>query len=333
MKVRSSPETLKAAGRDFVKEAVWFLLNRHQQGGKKNICLFSSRRSGSTLLMQVIAANKGVKFVDQPFSFYTASSGQILHLPVFELSQFVHLDNPETQEKVRIYLTKIFEGEIQVKAPWRFWTKDFHFVSNRIVLKILDAKGIIDWIDKNFSVHIIYSTRHPIPVARSIIRNQWGLTAQAYLKDEFFVRTYLGESKERYCHDVLKNGTLLQQHVLNWGLENMIPLRLLPERPHWLYLSYEEFVTDPQASASKIAEFAQLDNLPAMMKRIRKPSVSTRKLSTPETRKMIEKRDKGYILQRWRKEISEEDERGAFEVLRNLDISLYTYGEYMPTHQ
>lgn len=327
--MRPDSFNLRRAAIDLIKETIWYLFNRYRQGGERNICLFSTRRGGSTLLMELIAVNKGVRFCDQPFSIKSSLSGQIRYLPIFDRSQVVTLDE-EDEAMVRLYLEKIFAGELSVQAPWKFWRRDFDIVADRMVLKIVDAKGIIDWVGKTFPVEIVYSTRHPIPTALSIIRNNWELTAKAYLNDEQFVGRYLTSDQEAYSWDVLGQGTVLQKHILNWCLENITPLRLIPKRPHWHYISFEELSVYPEETVKKLSENLGLPEYNAMLKKLRQPSRSTKKSSTREAKNMIIKADHEALIGAWRRKIDGKDEKKAFDVMEKLEIDLYRYGDNYP---
>ena len=327
--MKSDASNLQRACKDLIKESIWYLFNRYEQGDEKNICLFSTRRGGSTFLMELIAANRGIRFCDQPFSLKSSLSGQIRYLPIFDRSHVIFLDEDD-EVMVRTYLEKIFSGALNVQAPWRFWRRDFDFLANRMVLKIVDAKGIIDWIDQNFSVDIVYSTRHPIPSALSVMRNQWELTASAYLRNREFVSAYLDSDQFDYAQSLLASGTLFQKHILNWCLENMIPLRLIAQRPHWLYLSYEELTLKPDETIEELAKHLHLSDIERMRKKISKPSKSTRNLSTTDARAAIREGSSGDIISSWRRELSRKDERMAFDILEQLNISIYQYGSDLP---
>ncbi len=69
-------DPLRSAFALFLKELVWRYAIRFKPA-KRPICLYASRRSGSTLLMEVIGANRGVMFSDQPFGLYIDSG----HVP------------------------------------------------------------------------------------------------------------------------------------------------------------------------------------------------------------------------------------------------------------
>lgn len=318
---------LKRAWKEAIKETIW-LFNRHRPGAWKDICLFANRRGGSTWLMEVIAANRGVRYINEPLSVYSASSSQIKYLPITDYNHIVHLDE-EREQQVKTYLEALFAGRLQVRAPWEFWRPEFDFVSNRLVLKILSSKALIDWIDQTFDVHTVYFTRHPIPVALSIMRNDWGLTAKAYLNNSYFVEQWLSGEQHRYCWDVLREGTPLQQHVLNWALENLIPLRLLPKRSHWLYVSYEEAMLHPRAAIEHLAKKLNLDDTERMKGKLRTPSRSTKKIDSTVSRVEDEK----DMIRQWKGKVSEEEERQALEPLDQLDIDLYQFGKLLPARR
>ncbi|MDN5871198.1 MAG: hypothetical protein L0H73_10840, partial [Nitrococcus sp.] len=134
-----------------LKKLFWSMTCYDGAKGKKPICLFAQRRGGSTHLMQLLSQNEGVRYYDEPFSFFATSCDQIRQLPPKEKSQFISLD-AEEELLIKIYLNRIFRGEADVSNPWRAWHSEFDFVFDRVLLKILYAKPLIDWIDKNFSV-------------------------------------------------------------------------------------------------------------------------------------------------------------------------------------
>jgi hypothetical protein len=304
-----------------LKELLWCFTS-YRQGQKKNICLFSTRRSGSTWLMELIACNRGVTYSDQPFSIYNAWPKQLKYLPVCEGGDLIILQSDDGARICR-YLDELFAGRLQVNGPWRFWTREFDFYAQRIVLKIVSAKALIDFIDKNFDVKILYLTRHPIPTALSIIGNNWGLTAHGYLQNETFASQYLDGHLLRYANDILKTGSLLQKHVLNWTLENLVPLKLLPQRPHWLHIAYEDLTMNPVTVLAKLVNHLELNEIDKMQKLITKPSKSTKKLSSHQVRKQIKTGDTRNIIGRWKEEVDLTDQSRAFDILEKFEISMY----------
>jgi len=329
--MKPSSEHLRRELRALVKEAIWFATTRHVPGTKRDICLFCTRRGGSTMVMEAIAANRGVKFLDQPVeaTTETLTASQARLMPKVDSGELVSLDD-ELEARLRRLLDGIFDGSLPINAPWRFWQRSFDFRTDRLVLKIVGAKALIDWFDRSYDLDIAYVTRHPIPQSLSCIRNGWSLTARAYLRDHAFVSAHLDAATEAWCWDVLRSGSPLDRFVLNWALENLVPLRLLPDRSHWTYISYEATVLDPEAVLVRLADALDLDDVDAMRRSIARPSRSSG-LSTDDRRGLIEAGDRPALLASWRRHVEAGDERRAMAALDRLGLDLYRPGEDLPT--
>lgn len=315
---------LRGPAKELVKEALWSATS-HRPGDKPDICLYATRRGGSTWVMDLIAATQGVRYIDQPFGMRSASQRHLEHLPLVERGQFIHLA-PDEKAQIERFLAGLFSGEIVVNAPWELWRPRYQRVTDRVLLKIVDAKGLMDWIEARFRVQTVYLTRHPIPTALSILRNGWDLTAQAYLHCEPFVEQHLDARQEAKAWDLLRSGTSLQQHVLNWGLENLLPLRVLPDRPHWLHLTYEDCVLHPETVIQALADHLDLENAERMRKRVGTPSRSTKRaISTYAAEQAGMER-----LARWQRHVDETARTQVQEVLSLLEIDLYETSESLP---
>ncbi|MEM9385354.1 MAG: sulfotransferase [Pseudomonadota bacterium] len=313
--------SLRLTAKALVKEAVG-ALTRHRPADLPNICLYATRRGGSTWLMELIAANPGITYSDQPFSIYSASARQRNRIPTGPSGKLITVDD-EAWARVSAYLEDLFSGRLRVNGPWRVWDPQFDWVSSRVVLKIVDAKALIDRIDQHFAVKTVYSTRHPIPTALSIIRNGWGLTTQAFLENPDFVHDHLSDRQQAYVHDVMEGDSLLLKHVVNWILENLVPLRLLPERPHWLHVRYEDLVIEPESTVRSLATHLGLPCAEPMLARLTLPSRSTKQSSTARTRARIAAGDSAWVHSRWRERISQADHLAVRDALARFDINLY----------
>jgi hypothetical protein len=326
----SSTAGVRHAARSLAKELVWLLGNAHRPGPEQPICLFATRRGGSTWLTELIAANRGVRPLDQPLDLMTGSltPAHYRSMPKYAYGELVGLDDEEL-DHLAAYVELLLSGALPVNAPVKFWRRDYDFVSHRLVLKILAAKALIDWFDQRFDIDVVYLPRHPIPQALSCIRNGWTLTAKAYLRSPRFVAEWLDDDVAAWGEALLRDGTPLEQFVLNWGLENLVPLRLLPERPQWTVVSYEECVVEPEAVVDRITDQLHLPDRRAMLDVVRRPSGSSRR-STEETRGRISVGDRVGLVGGWRRHVRADEERAAFQVLDRLGISYYRPGEDQP---
>ena len=316
-----------------IKETIWTLTS-HRPGAERDICVFSTRRGGSTWLMEALSAAPGIRYVDQPLSLMsdTVTAAQLLYLPRQEKGQITALDADE-EARVGAYMDGLFDGSLTVNAPFRFWRSSFHFRTDRTLLKIVDGKPLIDWIDQRYQPHVIYQVRHPIPQALSCIRNRAPnrmiLTTEAYLGSDW-VRRHLTRTQLQHAQSVARSSSLLDRYVLNWGVENLVPLRLLPQRPHWITVSYEALVHRPDSEFSRIAGQLALAASDRILHSSARPSKSTRTLSTAETRRMIETGNRDYLTDGWRDKVSEEEETRALDILSGIGITLYRPGTSEP---
>ena len=167
------------------------------------------------------------------------------------------------------------------------------------MLKITDANSMIDWFDENYDLDIVYLSRHPIPQALSCMRNGWTLHVRPFLRNERFVRRHLDAALVAYSHEVLETGSQLERFVLNWTLENLVPLRLLADRPRWTFLSYEQCVLEPADTVQRTAAALGLTDVDAMQRKLVDASRSTT-LSSGSTVERIAAGDREYLVRSWR---------------------------------
>lgn len=317
---RPDPRYLGLAARSFGEELLWYLTCVHKQGAEPNILLFATRRGGSTFLMELIAANKRIRSIDQPFEVSSefATAAQVVDLPLFEDGQLSSLDE-RSARRLQSVTERIFAGKVVINAPRRVWRRDVAWRSNRLVLKILDAKALIGWFAETVPCEIVFLTRHPIPQSLSCIRNRWTLTASAYLRDERFVEANLSDTALATAHDVMRSGTQLEQFVLNWVLENVAPIRLLPDYPDWLHVRYEDCVTDPSGVLDTVATRLRLEDRERMQAMVQRPSVSSA-MSTSQTRELIEQGRAAAVVTRWRRDIDGDVETWCNQLLETFGI-------------
>jgi hypothetical protein len=80
----------------------------------------------------------------------------------------------------------------------------------------------------------------------SVIKRNWDTDSiKAYLESSEFVNIYLDKNKINTINNIIKIGTLNEKHVLNWILENTIPLSSEYINNKFLLLTYEELIISP----------------------------------------------------------------------------------------
>lgn len=309
--------------RQFMRQAIWEMLNRHRPGDKPDIALVGSRRSGSTLLMQVLAHQPGLKSVDQPFSVFTATSPQMQHLPWPAGGLFVHPTEDEAIA-IRSYLDKLVKGQIHVQEPWRFWRKDFHFRSDRLVLKTTDAHYLLPLL-KEAGLQVILYFRHPVPQALSCARNRWGDKLRYFARNKTFVDTEINDAQRTLLSHHLNGGDELSRYVLGWCLENLPLFTALSEGMPAIF--YEDIVLHPDDTIELLTGLCGLEKNAGMRDMLRQSSVSVRGLSDQEGTDAIRQGNAQALVGRWRDKLDGETLRRVQDILDHFPGSPYTSTE------
>lgn len=309
---------------------VFFLLFPHpykySQGNKPNIFIYSSRRSGSTFLTEIIAQEPGMLAVHHPDGLHDKSNKiqeltKRKNLPKLTDNQFITLQDKQ-YDKVKAFFNGILGGEYpELSRP------TFHH-KNRVIMKLTDSQPMLDIFSNEFAPLSIHLIRHPVSQALSVVNNKWSITASAYLTDKDFVGNYLSVKQKNKAQQIIAEGSYLEKAVLNWILENLFPLKYAKKVD--LRVTYEELVLQPQIAISTLASKLDLTNLSGMKKRISKPS-NSRIYSFRETNKAIKDENKQYLINRWEEKVSLKDKSLIEAILKVFEISEYSAYSIFPS--
>jgi hypothetical protein len=310
-----------------LRDLIWWSTNRHRQGAAPNLAIFGSRRSGSTLLMQTVAANPAIKSIDQPDSVFSASAYQARLLPIRDDGQLHHL---EDQDRTRFadYVARIVAGRLHVNEPWQFWKPSFPWRSDRIVFKLTDSHGAAEWMVDRFDWQPIVLFRHPLSQALSVSRLEgsgggWHSRAPGFLRSEAYRRAHLDDRQEAYAHDIWRSGDKFDRHVLGWILENLPLLRTWRQRPDWAMVSYEAMVAAPDDVVAGLAVGFALPANARMRATLTQASRSTRGFSSRDRQTAIARGDHDALLGAWRATLDAATLAQCARHLETFGIDLY----------
>ena len=153
-----------------VRAAADRVVTRHRES-RPPVLLFATRRSGSTLLRDLIAQAPAIRYVDQPESPYSNP-----RFPADLRSAAVrHFVDPSEDELDGLlgYLRTVTSGETYVRSEWRFWRPTFHRRTDRSLLKLLDSQGSAGDLVRRLGGQCVVLFRDPIDVAHSIATRAW----------------------------------------------------------------------------------------------------------------------------------------------------------------
>ena len=309
-----------------IRSEVKHLMTFHRQGQQPNVFIFSSPRSGTTWLTELIATQGRFKIVNEPFNLRKEVIRDTLGLRNWE-----DLFQAENRGRIRGYVQLFIDGRdsdfrFKREAPFSsFW----HPVTDRIIFKILFAgEDCIRWFQSEFHGHIVLLLRHPIPVALS--RTELP-RLKSYLVAPF--SEHFSESQLAYADEVIRGGDRLQIAVLDWCLKNSVPLR--EAHPSWIVLTYEQMVVQPQVVINYLADRMQLNGRQRMLERVHTASRSTGK-SKAESKEVLEddmeiRTRRRWLVERWKERVAREEVEQVAVTLSIFGINCYEAQSTMPT--
>lgn len=301
------------------------LSNIHRPGRKPDIFLFSTPRSGSTFLMELLSAQPGMKMYDEPLNMRYPAVTRALGVSTWQAS--TTLDHRE-----RIY-AKYFGDLLNNRIPAMnrpFYRRNAPFFTNRVVMKIIHGgEDMLAWFQETFGVQILILIRHPIPT----ILSHAHFPRLPYFLRQPGMRRCFTDDQIAFAEQAIDGDDEFAKGIVNWCLQNrpMLP----PDRdPAWTVISYEDLTMHPEASVAYLTKRLDLDPVDDLDRLINRPSVSTVQ-SDKETKAFFEKiadaEDRSFLITKWRDRIKPGQEAQAFDILARFDLDCYAPGAPYPT--
>lgn len=305
----------------------------HKKSSKSDILIMSNPRSGSTLLMDMISLESGVKTIDEPLYKNRSLLDDYVKNKRW---RYVSLTKDE-----RIVLKEYFEDIIDKTNNdyYDISSKKHDFITERALLKVIRAPGLLDWFLRNFDNNIIYLIRHPIPTSLSRIRAGWTVkpkkTFERFFRSKVYQEKFLDRKIKKFIYDKIREGTKLDLQIIYWCLENIYSLsKIEDETDDSILLTYEELVINTKDVVNKLISFLNLDPTISkdMKDHIQTPSTSSR-FSKDETKEAIKEGDKMYLVEKWRSQVDPEQIKSISNILRRFDIDHYKADKLFPKNR
>lgn len=300
----------------------------YRQGDYPNIALIAAIRGGSTLVADMLAAQKGMWFMNEPFALRNSHKldenlQKLVQTQPNQDCRFFHLHDSEKRE-FHGYIQKLNRNEIRIGTTRH---TQFPLRTNRACVKILRAS----WLTDHFSdqgMQTLFVIRHPAAQAISVIRLGWLQSAEIYFEQPDFLRHYFSSKQVEYGLKILAEGSQLQKAILSWVCDVIYPLKYSQKVTYRLF--YEQLITDSETCIQNLCHVLNLSNSKVMAQVLSQPSGSSR-LSNSDINKAIIAGDSQLLLNKWRNQLNDTERKSAQEVLDHFEISCYNMYEIMPT--
>lgn len=302
-----------------VKNVIKSVSNIHRPNGEPNVFLFSTPRSGSTWLMELIGSQPGFKSCNEPLNLRKPLIREYLGI-----SEWQDFCRPDATQAFYRYFQAICEGRISFMDPTPL-NRYYRPVTRRIVFKMIHGgEDRINWFRDTFNGRIVYLLRHPIAVSLS---REIYPRLEAFLNSDY--RRHFASDQLRQARKIVESGTKLECGVLSWCFENAVPLSETTE--DWAILSYEQLVQDPCPVIDYLAVKLSLPKRKRMMNRLAIPSASNRKSDT-ETRQILQRgrERRSLLVEKWQTQVQLPEARKAMEILKWFHLDVYKADDVFP---
>lgn len=236
------------------------------------ILIVGSGRSGTTWLADEVAARVRTHPVFEPLHRYRVPG--VPHWGKRGEHAGKYLTAHDDDAEMKRFFERLLRGEISnawTRQDWRCvptWAQKstlvercfYHWAARRnrrrtlqgthSVFKLIKANLMLEWLDQNFDVRLLYVIRHPCQVIGSRMKHAWqGDLADITQQDK------LVHQELRPFRTIIESAkTPLQQLAVFWSVENRIPLRQLPFTD-WKSLAYEECLFETERVFDSIDRF------------------------------------------------------------------------------
>lgn len=220
--------------------------------------LAGSGRGGTTWIAELINHANEYRFMFEPFT-----ARHVPEVHAFRNREYLRPsdDDPAFVEPARL----IVEGRIRNR-----WVDYYNhrFVARRRLIKDIRANLFLKWLDVHFpGMPIVLLLRHPLAVAASRLRHTWSNDIVDFLLQDELMADHL--EPHRRLLETTRDP--FDQHVLQWCIENWIPLRQF--RKGEIHLAfYEHFSTDPRDEIGRLCSFLGKPFPEGILDRVERPS-------------------------------------------------------------
>lgn len=308
--------------RNPLERTIKSLSNIHRSGNEPNVFLFSTPRSGSTWLMELIWTQPGFKHCNEPLNLRNPLVVKELGIAKWEDLGNEHTALPFLEK----YISGYCQGRIRFKNPNPF-SRYYRPLTRRIVFKVIHGgEAHINWFRDTFDGRILYLLRHPIPVSlsRRVLPRLY-----PFLQSEY--RRYFTSEQIDYAERVVASGDHFDQAIVDWCFQNKVPLQQQTE--DWAMITYEQMVVDPQPVVNCLAQKLGLPCPSRMMERLTIPSAVTAQ-SNEQTQAFMKdtagRQGRDWLIDKWKTQVTSAQMGKAAEALSIFEIDVYRVDSSLP---
>ena len=253
-------DTFAAKLKQKVSWAVHSLYVDIKPDAANTILVCGSGRSGTTWLAELINHANDFRFIAEPF--------EAAPCKMFALRQYLRPENRSAK-----YLDPaqaVFTGRIR---DARVDSCNRRIIAHRRLVKDVRSNMMLKWIREHFQqMRIVFMIRHPYSVAGSRARLGWRTDLRnVYFAQDELMYDYL----QPLVNQILRADTLFERHIVDWCVENLIPVKQLRSRDVYV-IFYEHLLENPMRELQRLFLYLGQPFAKSILSHIGRPSMSSK---------------------------------------------------------
>lgn len=232
---------------------------------RKAIVILGFSRSGTTFLLEALAALSGRRSVFEPTSDLNPQALSFLHPHIYALDDgrrwrtgVPYRAPAQRDPALEAYMADVLRGNVHTVYA-RLNRTPASYRTIQVIVKDVQANLFAAWLAKTFGAKIILLYRHPCAVVDSVL-HVWPWWPQAgqflamFLDQPRLIDDWLTPHMDRIQAE---NRDALARAALGYSIAYAVPFAQV-ERGDFnpLLVRYEDLVLDPEASFARVCAFA-----------------------------------------------------------------------------
>ena len=277
--------------------------------------LIGSGRSGTTWLQDMLTMDFNYRSIFEPlhelqvpiakkyYNLFLESDAEIPELYNYLFNVFYRRVDNAWLSWMHFGITKntpIFKKVLQYiynLPKYKFWAK-------HRVIKFIKANLMVEYLQQNFDVNIIYLIRHPCAVISSQRKMGWNTKMDRVLSQKNLIEKY-DDVREL----ILSANKEIEKLTVLWCIENSLILnQIRNKRINVVFATYEDIVLNPEGELRRI-----------LLESLYPGKVVDRIISRMKRR--MPPQDKS--IYKWKSKINNEEKHLIINIVKEFNISLY----------
>ena len=294
---------------------VWLPVVERRLGAQHAVFIAGSGRSGTTWLAQLINHDHVFRYYHEPFGPAVWPA----------LRPVLYLRRENRDERYVVPVERILRGyRISNWARSNDYNRSVQpydrVVFSKRLIKECRANLWLHWLRARYpELPLVFMMRHPVAVAHSTIQRRLPNVYQEYFLQRELLEDHLAPFYDRML--AARAGPEWDQHILNWCIQNYVPLReLTRHKTHLVF--YENLILHPEQEMESLFAFVGQPLNDNAKLAFAKPSSTTRHASAIRTG--------ASLVTQWKDEVSGSDQRRALELVTLFGLDTIYSTEVLP---